>query len=106
MKEMGNSYQKESIKFLNLVRLNLQSHKMNFLEIISSDGVIDIKSKFYPYDGYKRFALDFIYKNIAKERKIKIKPNLRKKKKKSLKKKNQHLRKKKESRTSFSKKKS
>ena len=32
-----------------------------------SDGVIDIKSKFYPYDGYKRFALDFIYKNIAKE---------------------------------------
>ena len=29
--------------------------------------MIDIKSKFYPYDGYKRFALDSIYKNIAKE---------------------------------------
>ncbi|WP_440918082.1 caspase family protein [Candidatus Pelagibacter sp.] len=38
-----------------------------FWKLSVRDGVIDIKSKFYPYDGYKRFALDFIYKNIAKE---------------------------------------
>ncbi len=31
------------------------------------DGVIDIKSNYYPFEGYKRFGFDFIYKNIAKE---------------------------------------
>ncbi len=30
------------------------------------DGVIDIKSNYYPFEGYKRFGFDFIYKNIDK----------------------------------------
>ena len=48
--------------------ITLKENKDKFFWKLSvRDGVIDIKSKFYPYKGYKRFALDFVYKSIAKE---------------------------------------
>ena len=48
--------------------ITLKENKDKFFWKLSvRDGVIDIKSKFYTYKGYKRFALDFVYKSIAKE---------------------------------------
>ena len=44
---------------------------MNFWKV--SDEVIDIKSKFYPYGGYKRFTLDFIYKILLRDKEDKNK---------------------------------
>ena len=55
------------------------------------DGVIDIKSNYYPFEGYKRFGFDFIYKNIAKEERQKQQKLLAKKKEAEEKKKEQEL---------------
>ena len=51
----------------------------------------DIKSNYYPFEGYKRFGFDFIYKNIAKEERQKQKKLLAKKKEAEEKKKEQEL---------------
>ena len=49
-----------------LIVLNEKKDKF-YWKLSVRDGVIDIKSKFYPYEGYKRFALDFVYKQIVKD---------------------------------------
>ena len=55
-----------------LIVLNEKKDKF-YWKLSVRDGVIDIKSKFYPYEGYKRFALDFVYKQIAKDERKDIK---------------------------------
>ena len=77
--EMQDNISSDQISKSGEIELT-ESQDEFFWKLSVSDGVIDIKSKFYPYDGYKRFALDFIYKNIAKEERQKQQKLLAKKK--------------------------
>ena len=68
IKRDGKFISEGQFKISESGRIVLNEKKDKFYWKLSvRDGVIDIKSKFYPYEGYKRFALDFIYKQIAKE---------------------------------------
>ena len=68
LENSGKIISEGKYKVLNSGTIRLTEDKTKFSWKLSvSDGVIDIKSKVYPYDGYRRFGFDFIYKKIAKE---------------------------------------